>query len=90
MPPKQKLLPKGGRYLKRKPLTEKEHKFLKDFYYNKSGFAGRDVLFNQLKAHYAKEDTPKDERISRRRMWDSSSTSRRPARYTVLLPGSRE
>lgn len=58
------------RYQKRKPLTKDEHKFLSDLYYKKSGYAGRDVLYNQLKAYYDKEGTPKKDRISRRRMWE--------------------
>ena len=56
------------RYQKRQPLTTKEHDFLQDFYYKKSGYAGRDVLYKQLQAEYDKNDTPKKERISRRRM----------------------
>ena len=58
------------RYEKRQPLTTKEHDFLQDFYYKKSGYAGRDVLYKQLQAEYDKTDTPAKERISRRRMWE--------------------
>jgi len=58
------------RYQKRQPLTKKEHAFLSDLYYKKSGYAGRDVLYNQLKTYYDKEGTPKKDRISRRRMWE--------------------
>ena len=58
------------RYQKRQPLTTKEHDFLKDFYYKKSGYSGRDVLYQQLQKHYDASDTPKKERISRRRMWE--------------------
>ena len=54
----------------RAPLTKVEHAFLTDFYYKKSGFSGRDVLYKQLQAHYEKHDTPKKMRISRRRMWE--------------------
>ena len=57
-------------YEKRKPLNKVESEFLKDFYYKRSGFAGRDVLYKQLQAHYAKHKTPKNMQISRRRMWD--------------------
>ena len=38
-------------YEKRKPLNKVESEFLKDFYYKRSGFAGRDVLYKQLQAH---------------------------------------
>jgi len=64
--------PNDPRYKKqaRKPLTDKEQKFLTEFYYEKSGYAGRDVLYKQLQAHYDKNDTPAKERISRRRMWE--------------------
>ena len=58
------------RYQKRQPLTKVEHDFLTDFYYKKSGYSGRDVLYKQLVAHYEKHDTPKGMRISRRRMWE--------------------
>jgi len=58
------------RYQKRQPLTTKEHDFLQDFYYKKSGYAGRDVLYKQLQAEYDKTDTPTKECISRRRMWE--------------------
>ena len=62
---------KGGRYVKRKPLTKVEHAFLKDFYYKGDGaYAGRDVLYNAMKAHYTKHKTPKGQQISRRRMWE--------------------
>ena len=57
------------RYEKRQPLSKKEHAFLSDKYYN-NGYAGRDVLYNQLRAYYDKEGTPKKDRISRRRMWE--------------------
>ena len=57
-------------YEKRKPLNKVESDFMKDFYYKRSGFAGRDVLYKQLQAHYAKHKTPKNMQISRRRMWD--------------------
>ena len=56
--------------MKRKPLTKVEQDFLKDFYYKgKGSFAGRDVMYNAMKAHYAKHKTPKEQMISRRRMW---------------------
>ena len=58
------------RYQKRQPLTKEEHAFLKDFYYKKSGYSGRDVLYQQLQKHYDASDTPKKERIFRRRMWE--------------------
>ena len=57
-------------YEKRKPLNKVESDFMKDFYYKRSGFAGRDVLYKQLQAHYTKHKTPKTMQISRRRMWD--------------------
>ena len=43
---------------------------MKGYYYNKPGFTGRDVLYKQLQVYYEKNDTPKEERISRRRMWN--------------------
>ena len=58
------------RYQKRQPLTKVEHAFLTDFYYKKSGYSGRDVLYKQLVAHYEKHKTPPKMRISRRRMWE--------------------
>ena len=58
------------RYKKREPLTPKEQSFLKDFYYKKSGMAGRDALFYQLQEYYEKNNTPKKDRVSRRRMWE--------------------
>ena len=46
------------RYQKRQPLTKEEHVFLKDFYYKKSGYSGRDVLYQQLRCkRHAKEET---------------------------------
>ena len=58
--------------MKRKPLTKLEQDFLKDFYYKGEGsFAGRDVMYNAMKAHYSKHKTPKEQQISRRRMWES-------------------
>ena len=58
--------------MKRKPLSKLEQDFLKDFYYKGEGsFAGRDVMYNAMKAHYAKNKTPKEQQISRRRMWES-------------------
>ena len=64
--------PKGERYVKRKPLTKVEQDFLKDFYYKREegAYAGRDALYNAMKAHYAKQKTPKGQQISRRRMWE--------------------
>ena len=57
--------------MKRKPLSKLEQDFLKDFYYKGEGsFAGRDVMYNAMKAHYAKNKTPKEQQISRRRMWE--------------------
>ena len=57
--------------MKRKPLSKLEQDFLKDFYYKGEGsFAGRDVMYNAMKAHYAKSKTPKEQQISRRRMWE--------------------
>ena len=57
--------------MKRKPLSKLEQDFLKDFYYKGEGsFAGRDVMYNTMKAHYAKNKTPKEQQISRRRMWE--------------------
>ena len=61
--------PKVDRYAKRAPLTSKEHAFLSDLWYNKSGYAGRDVLYQQMQRIYEKENTPMNERISRRRMY---------------------
>ena len=56
--------------MKRKPLTKAEQDFLKDFYYKgKGSFAGRDVMYNAMKAHYTKHKTPKEQMISRRCMW---------------------
>ena len=60
----------GGKGVKRMDLTKKEKDFLKDFFYTKSGYAGRDVLYKQLQAHYAQHKTPEKQRISRRRMWE--------------------
>ena len=57
------------RYQKRQPLTAEESTFLKQFYYEKSGYTGRDALYKQLQTHYDSKDTPKDKRISRRRMY---------------------
>jgi hypothetical protein len=58
------------RYQKRLPLNKVQSDFMKDFYYKRSGMSGRDVLYKQLQAHYAKHSTPKNMQISRRRMWD--------------------
>ena len=70
-PPKQPEPAKvDKRYMKRQPLTKVEHAFLTDFYYKKSGYSGRDVLYKQLVAHYEKHKTPPKMRISRRRMWE--------------------
>ena len=56
---------------RRKPLSKLEQDFLKDFYYKGEGsYAGRDVMYNAMKAHYAKHKTPKNQQISRRRMWE--------------------
>jgi hypothetical protein len=68
----KKKQPKGERYVKRKPLTKLEQEFLKDFYYKREegAYAGRDALYNAMKAHYAKQKTPKGQQISRRRMWE--------------------
>ena len=56
---------------RRKPLSKLEQDFLKDFYYKGEGsYAGRDVMYNAMKAHYAKHNTPKNMQISRRRMWE--------------------
>ena len=51
------------------PLTKEEHKFLSDVYYKHGGYRGRDQMFEYLKRHYDKNNTPKKNRISRRRMW---------------------
>ncbi len=67
--PKTKGKGKGSNQTKRQPLDTKQAAFLKDYYYNKSGYTGRDVLYKQLQVYYEKNDTPKGERISRRRMW---------------------
>ena len=57
-------------YQKRKPLTAKEKKWLSDLWYKGDGaYAGRDVLYQRMKRIYEKEKTPKEEQISRRRMW---------------------
>ena len=64
---------KKARYdkMKRKPLSKVEQEFLKQFYYKGAGsFAGRDVMYNAMKAHYMKHNTPKEMQISRRRMWE--------------------
>ena len=58
------------RYQKRLPLNKVQSDFMKDFYYKRSGMSGRDVLYKQLQAHYAKHSTPQNMQISRRRMWD--------------------
>jgi hypothetical protein len=55
-------------YERRQPLTPLERDFLKDFYYKRSGYTGRDTLYRQLQAHYEEHETPKHLRISRRRM----------------------
>ena len=60
----------GKGQTKRQPLDTEQAAFLKDYYYNKSGFTGRDVLYKQLQVYYKKHDTPEEERISRRRMWN--------------------
>ena len=58
--------------MRRKPLSKLEQDFLKDFYYKGEGsYAGRDVMYNAMKAHYTKHKTPKTQQISRRRMWES-------------------
>ena len=57
--------------MRRKPLSKLEQDFLKDFYYKgKGSFAGRDVMYNAMEAHYATHKTPKEQQISRRRMWE--------------------
>ena len=57
-------------YQKRKPLTAKEKKWLSDLWYKGDGaYSGRDVLYQRMKRIYEKEKTPKEEQISRRRMW---------------------
>ena len=61
---------RGGKDVKRMDLSKVEKEFLQDFYYGKSGYAGRDVLYNQLRSHYEKKKTPEELRISRRRMWE--------------------
>ena len=61
---------KGGKGIKRMDLSKVEKEFLQDFFYNKSGYAGRDVLYKQLQAHYEQNKTPEKLRISRRRMWE--------------------
>ena len=61
---------RGGKGIKRMDLSKVEKEFLSDFFYNKSGYAGRDVLYKQLQAHYEKNKTPPKLRISRRRMWE--------------------
>ena len=67
----QKSIDEGNaiRYKKRSPLNETESKFLSKFYYEK-GYGGRDVLYKLIETHYNKENTPADERISRRRLSD--------------------
>jgi hypothetical protein len=60
---------RGGKGVKRMDLSKVEKEFLQEFFYNKSGYSGRDVLYKQLQAHYEKNKTPKELRISRRRMW---------------------
>lgn len=52
------------------PITKKQHALLTDIYYRKGGYRGRDQLFEYLKRMYAKQETPKAERISRRQMWN--------------------
>ena len=67
--PKTKGKGKGSGQTKRQPLDTKQAAFLRDYYYNKSGYTGRDVLYKQLQVYYEKNDTPKEERA------DSSSCS---------------
>ena len=78
------------RYIKRKPLTKVEKEFLKERYYKESGFPGRTVFYRQLIAHYDKNDTPPEQRISRRRLWMWLSAQEvnqlhRPARKNSLV-----
>ena len=68
--PSQKPKSKVDPYEKRKPLTPKEKKWLIDLWYGGDGaYSGRDVFYERMKRIYEKENTPKEEQISRRRMW---------------------
>ena len=51
---------RGGKGVKRMDLSKVEKEFLQEFFYNKSGYSGRDVLYKQLQAHYEKNKTPKE------------------------------
>ena len=61
---------KKNPYEKRKPLNEKEKKFVSDLWYKGDGnFSGRDTFFQKLTRIYDKQGTPQNDRISRRRLW---------------------